>query len=122
MLEFKNLEEQYIEAASRLAMVEYRDEKNDQLIPYDFTQELKSMISKLFKNGKGKVAIERGKLVGYIAFWGPWDGFFGKVKDKDKVVAYMEIDDTAENFITMNLCLEPMIKTLEPIMQQTAKR
>lgn len=38
------------------------------------------MLTELFENGKGKVAIEEGKVIGYIAFWGPFEGFHGMVK------------------------------------------
>lgn len=82
MLEFKNLEEQYIKEACKLAQEEYRvaSRKNDELITYDFEAEIEEIITGLFQNGQGKVALEQGKLIGYIAFWGPWEGFFGNVK------------------------------------------
>lgn len=82
MLEFKNLEEQYIKEACKLAQEEYRVacRKNDELIPYDFEIELQEMITELFQNGQGKVALQQGSVIGYIAFWGPWEGCFGNVK------------------------------------------
>lgn len=34
----------------------------------------------MFRNKYGAVALEKGKLIGYIGFLGPWDGHFGNVK------------------------------------------
>jgi len=34
----------------------------------------------MFKSKYGVVAVEKGKLLGYLAFWGGWDGQFGNVK------------------------------------------
>ncbi len=79
VLEFKNLGEQYIKEACKLAQEEYRAacRKNDELIPYDFGTEIEEMITELFQNGQGKVALQQGSVIGYIAFWGPWEGFLG---------------------------------------------
>lgn len=41
---------------------------------------LQEMITELFQNEHSYVGYEGDKLLGYIGFFGPWDGFFGKVK------------------------------------------
>lgn len=82
MIEFVNTEQKYVDAAVELAMIEYKEEcsKNPQLIQEDFTESLRGLISWLFQNQYGKVALLDGKLIGYLAFAGPWDGFHGNVK------------------------------------------
>lgn len=73
---------EYVEDAVKLAMQEYRKEcvKNADLIVKDYCRELEQSITWLFAQPYGKVALEDSKMIGYIAFAGPYDGFFGNVK------------------------------------------
>ena len=82
MIEIMNLEEKYIEAASKLAIKEYECEleKCKVLVQENFQDEIRELIKSLFENKQGKIAIENDVLIGYIAFWGPWDGALGNVK------------------------------------------
>lgn len=81
-MEIRPADSQYINGALELAWNEYRDEceKSPQLIREDFKEELEERVKALFQNPYGKVAIEMGRVVGYLLFDGPWDGFFGNVK------------------------------------------
>lgn len=82
MIHIKNLEEKYIEDVSKLAIQEYQQElkKCKSLVKTNFEDEITEIIKSLFENKHGKVALENDKVMGYIAFWGPWDGALGKVK------------------------------------------
>lgn len=82
MMEIKNLEEEYMQEACQLAINEYivACSKNNQLIHSNFEKEIRQLICFLFHKGRGKVAVEDGRLVGYLTFMGPWEGHFGKVK------------------------------------------
>lgn len=42
-------------------------------------ESLDSLLTALFQNGLGKLALKDGKLIGYLAFLGPWQGFHGNV-------------------------------------------
>lgn len=79
---FKDVEKKYVKAALDIALEEYRAEclRCSQLIEADFEEELSILLTQLFENSLGKVAIEEGKVVGYMAFEGPWEGFHGKAK------------------------------------------
>lgn len=81
-MEIKDLEMKYLKESVELAVEEYRQEarKCKALIPSNFKDELKEMITALFEHKCGKVAVVNGRVVGYIAFWGPLDGFHGNVK------------------------------------------
>lgn len=82
MIEFKAMEPKYIDEAITLALYEYEEEckRCNQLLQEDFKKELEDLIRGLVTCTYGKVAIENDKLIGYLAFWGPWDGFNGNVK------------------------------------------
>lgn len=81
-MEFKQVDIKYVEEALVLAMAEYDNECNrcGQLIKDNYKEKLQELILNLFKNKRGMVALKNGKLIGYLSFLGPWDGFFGDVK------------------------------------------
>jgi ribosomal protein S18 acetylase RimI-like enzyme len=82
MIEYKKLEQKYFQEALKLAIIEYQNEceKCPQLIQSGMEHKLEEVIVELCKNQYGKVAIEDGKVIGYLAFRGPWEGFLGKTK------------------------------------------
>lgn len=81
-MEIVSIQNMNTEEAVRLARKEYEMECQacGQLIQDDFTEELKHMIHEMKSCRYGKAALEEGKLIGYLGFWGPWDGFFGSCK------------------------------------------
>ena len=82
MIEFQNMEKKYIAEAVHLAMAEYEQEcyANVQLMKKNFRIILEEKLTYLFQQKYGKLAVKDGKLIGYLIFEGPWDGFFGLVK------------------------------------------
>ena len=82
MIEFQNMEMKYIAEAVQLAMAEYEQEcyANVQLMKKNFRIILEEKLTYLFQQKYGKLAVKDGKLIGYLIFEGPWDGFFGLVK------------------------------------------
>ena len=81
-LTFERFSKNHIEQALTLALEEFKKEKNHcpDLPDGDFGERLTGMLRWLSKQPFGKVAIKDGVLVGYLAFAGPFDGFFGEVK------------------------------------------
>ncbi|BCN32690.1 GNAT family N-acetyltransferase [Anaeromicropila herbilytica] len=81
-MELKKTEIKYVEEALELALEEYKLEGNivNQLPDIDFTNQLREFLVDLFEKKYGLVAIEDGKVIGYLVFEGPWDGFFGNCK------------------------------------------
>lgn len=81
-MKFYNVGERYIKEALVLAIEEYSIEctKIPQLMKRSFEKELEVIIQKLFNNKYGKVAVENGRVIGYLGFEGPLDGFHGNVK------------------------------------------
>lgn len=79
---FKNVKKKYVEEAAEIAIREYEAEclKCPQLIKKDIKENISGLLTDLFENGFEKVAIDEGKVIGYLAFYGPWDGFHGNVK------------------------------------------
>lgn len=82
MIKFENVATKYVDESVVLALREYNIEKEKckYLLDKNFEKELRGIIEKLFKNKYGKVAIENNKIIGYLVFLGPWDGFFGEVR------------------------------------------
>lgn len=82
MMIFENVETKYVEETVEIAIKEYEAEclKCPQLIKKDIRNEVRGLLTVLFENGFGKVAIDEGKVIGYLAFWKPWDEFMGKVR------------------------------------------
>lgn len=82
MIRFENVENKYVNQAVEIAKKCYEKERQQckGLIEDDFEGAFREVITGLFGNGKGKVAIEDEKVIGYMAFWGPFEGFHGNVK------------------------------------------
>lgn len=81
-MEFRKVNSNYVGEAVALAMLEYEREctKCGQLIKNDYKEKLQGLIEKLFQSKYGIMALEQEELMGYLCFYGPWDGFFGDVK------------------------------------------
>ncbi len=79
---FENFGEKHIEEAVRLALAELDAERIHcpDLPCEDFSEQLTGILHWLSSQPFGKAALCDGKLVGYLVFAGPWDGFFGDVK------------------------------------------
>ena len=78
----ENLNAKYADEAVAIAITDYKKEceASPALLKADFADIIKESINNLFENGRGKIALEDNKLVGYLGFWGPWDGCFGNAK------------------------------------------
>ncbi len=79
---FEKFTEKHIDEAVKLALAELRAERTHcpDLPCEDFSEQLAGILHWLSSQPFGKAAIGDGKLVGYLIFAGPWDGFFGDVK------------------------------------------
>lgn len=80
-IEFVNLDEKYADEAYLLAKAEYTFAKES--IPAidceDAYALLENTVRSAFEHGIGKLAIKDGKLVGYVVYYAPINGFFGDV-------------------------------------------
>lgn len=81
-MEFRRPELKDIDEAVELAIREYKNEctNNKELFNKNYRDKLKQLISNIFNSQYGLVAIEEGKIVGYLMFWGPFENHFGNVK------------------------------------------
>jgi ribosomal protein S18 acetylase RimI-like enzyme len=81
-MEFRKVNSNYVSEAVALAMQEYERECREcgQLIKDDYKEKLQGLINNLFQSQYGIMALKQGELIGYLCFYGPWDGFFGDVK------------------------------------------
>ena len=79
---FDDFKEEYICEATRLALREFEREMryNSDIPAKDYEKHISKLIRWLRTHPYGKAALCEGRLVGYILFAGPWDGFFGNVK------------------------------------------
>ncbi len=79
---FEKLNEKYLEDAVKLAQKQYNMEQKyiEALNDKDYKEVLTDLLSDIFKNNHGMVAIERGKVLGYLSFWKSVNGHFGNVK------------------------------------------
>jgi GNAT superfamily N-acetyltransferase len=79
---FEKINEKYIEDAVKLAQAEYNVEqkKIEALYEKDYKEILGKFLTEIFKNKNGVVAVEKGRLLGYLGFWGGINGHFGNVK------------------------------------------
>ncbi len=117
---FEKFTEKHIDAAVKLALAELDNERNFcHDLPYeDFGKRLAGILHWLSSQPFGKAAISEGKLVGYLIFAGPWDGFFGDVKgvfsplggsafscdcEKRGRLASMLFENIAEEFVEQNI-------------------
>lgn len=82
MIEYKKFEQKYVKEAFQLALEEYYAECNlcSGLMKSGIENELEKVVLSLCENKYGMVALKDGKVIGYLSFRGPWQGFFGKVK------------------------------------------
>jgi GNAT superfamily N-acetyltransferase len=81
-MEFRRPELKDIDEAVELAILEYKNEcaNNKELLKKNYREKLKKLLFDMFNSKYGLVAIEEGKLIGYLMFWGPFEGHFGNVK------------------------------------------
>lgn len=79
---FEKLNEKYIEDAVKLAQAQYNKEQKhiEALYEKDYKEILSSSLYDIFKNKYGAVAIEKGKVLGYLSLWGGINELFGNVK------------------------------------------
>jgi GNAT superfamily N-acetyltransferase len=79
---FEKLNEKYIEDAVKIAKAQYNMEQKhiEALYEKDYKEIITASLKDIFKSKYGAVAIERGKVLGYLGFWGSMNGFFGNVK------------------------------------------
>lgn len=81
-IQFERFSEKYIDEAVRLALAELQAERVHcpELPCHGFEERLREILWWLGSQSFGKAAVCDGKLVGYLLFAGPWDGFHGDVK------------------------------------------
>jgi ribosomal protein S18 acetylase RimI-like enzyme len=79
---FDKLNEKYLEDAVKLAQDQYnREQKHiEALYEKDYKDVLTALLKEIFENKRGLVAVERGKVLGYLGFWGARNNHFGNVK------------------------------------------
>lgn len=79
---FDKLNEKYLEDAVNLAQEQYnREQKHiEALYEKDYKDVLTDSLKEIFENKWGLVAIERGKVLGYLGFWPARNNHFGNVK------------------------------------------
>ncbi len=79
---FERVDEKYVDQAVELALVEYKAECSQvmDLPNLDFENEIRDLVINLFREKHGVVAKEGERVVGYMAFYCPIDGFFGSCK------------------------------------------
>lgn len=82
MIKYLQSDAKYIDEALELVRQEYKNEQilSTQLPDWNYDTYARSILSEIFKQKYTMMAIEDGKLIGYLGFWGPIDGFFGEVK------------------------------------------
>lgn len=118
-MKFYNMEPKYVKEALELALEEYSNEctKCPQLMRVNFEKELEVLIQRLFKNKYGKVAVENGKVIGYLGFQEPRDGFHGNVKgvfsplggsafagENRNILASKLLQKVTESLVTDGIC------------------
>ncbi len=81
-IQFEKFTEKHIDEAVQLALGELCAERVHcpELPSHGFEGRLREILWWLGSQSFGKAAVCEGKLVGYLLFAGPWDGFFGDVK------------------------------------------
>lgn len=79
---FERLDQKYVDQALVLALGEYRAEYNKikDMPNIDLENKIGDLLTDLFRKKYGVVAKEGEKIVGYMAFNSPVDGFFGNCK------------------------------------------
>lgn len=81
-IQFEKFAEKHIDEAVRLAIAELEAERVHcpGLPQQEFAGRLREILWWLGSQSLGKAAVCEGKLVGYLLFAGPWDGFHGDVR------------------------------------------
>lgn len=122
---FEKLNEKYLEDAVKLAQAQYNMEQKhiEALYEKDYKDVLTDLLSNIFKRNHGLVAVERGKVLGYLSFWGSVNGHFGNVKgsfsplfanaycgeSRDKIASllfqYTSEEMTKEEILSYAICL-----------------
>ncbi len=98
-IKIKKINENYIRGAAELVLAAYREER--EMIPYlplenDYLEMFKESIRDLFSNGSGIVAVNRGKVVGFLAgfeikeFFGNCKGIYCPVYGHGAIVSNRE--------------------------------
>lgn len=79
---FDKLNEKYLEEAVRLAKSQYNMEQKyiEALYEKDYKDILTDLLYEIFNRKYGVVAVEKGKVLGYLSFIGGINGQFGNVK------------------------------------------
>jgi ribosomal protein S18 acetylase RimI-like enzyme len=74
-MEFIKLDNQYLEDCVDLAVSQYNEEKKsvNALYSKDYKKQIYQSIKRIFEMDMGIIALEKGKLVGYLAFVGGWE-------------------------------------------------
>lgn len=82
MLIIESLKESHIEAAARLALEEYIEEQSTvNILPDgDYFSDICKMIGQMVDGGLGVVALEGGRIKGFLACYPPRDNHFGLTK------------------------------------------
>lgn len=79
---FEKLNEKYLEDIIKLAQEQYNMAQKhiEALNNKDYKDVLNDSFKDILKSNRGLVAVERGKVLGYLGFWGSMDNHFGNVK------------------------------------------
>lgn len=74
-MEFRELDEKYLNEAVKLASAAYKEEKSnvEEIDTKDYEETLYNDIKELFSNKIGTLLFDKDELIGYLAFWGIWD-------------------------------------------------
>ena len=118
-MEIYSTQQYYVKESLALAVEEYHLEctKCPQLAKRSFEKELEEIIQRLFESKYGKVAVENGKVMGYLAYEGPWNGFHGNVKgafsplggstfvgENRKILATMLLQEVTTDLVADGVC------------------
>lgn len=79
---FEKINNNYIEEMAAIALAEYQEECNSvhDLPRKDYKDLFCNMLSNMVSNNLGVVALDKSKVVGFIACYGPIENFFGREK------------------------------------------
>lgn len=82
MLHLEKFTQKHIDEATSLAVSELESGRVycPDIPGGSFAEEISGMLNWLSNGNFGAAALYEGRLVGYMLFGGPWDGFFGNVK------------------------------------------
>lgn len=74
-MEFKELDNQYLDACVNIAACQYNEEQKVVSALYfkNYEKEIYQSVKRIFDNGTGIMAFEKGELAGYLSFGGIWE-------------------------------------------------